>query len=124
MRRFGCCHASPMSLLMGLLALGLLLPALGGCGVSVAGHWRMVEAVPNREVFGFDNATFNRDGTFTATTTLEGKTTDETGKYRFDGFKLTLQPRGGGRRSYHAMRRMGKLEIVDQDRKVLLKQVR
>ena len=104
-----------------LAALLLIIPALNGCGVSVVGHWRMVQVVPNKEEFNIDDATFCRDGTYTATTTLEGKTTRETGTYRFNGFKLTLQPQAGGRRSYNAVRQLGKLEILAGKRKVVLK---
>jgi hypothetical protein len=103
------------------LAVGLLLPLLSGCGVSVVGQWRMVETVPNREVFCIDNATFNRDGSFSATVTIDGKTTQERGTYRFNGFKLTLQPAAGGRREFNAMRKLGNLEVTDRNRKVVLK---
>ena len=105
----------------GLLALLLALPGLGGCGVSVVGHWQMVTAVPNKDVFCFDDASFRRDGTFSAIYTFEGKTTLETGTYDFNGFKLILQPQAGGRRSYSAMQRFGKLEIKAGQYKVVLK---
>lgn len=104
------------------LAAGLLvLPAVAGCGVSVTGHWQMLKAVPNKEVFCVDDATFRGDGTYTATTTLDGKTTVERGTYRFNGFKLILRPEAGGQRSYNAVRRLGRLEILDGDRKVILR---
>jgi hypothetical protein len=102
-----------------LITLALLVP-LGGCGGAIAGHWRMTEVVPNKETFNIDDASFNRDGTFAATMTLEGKTTRETGTYKFNGFKLTLHPQGGGQRVYNALLKMGKLEVVDGKRKVVL----
>lgn len=103
------------------MALMVLAPALGGCGGALVGHWRTVEVVPNKDVFCIDDATFNRDGSFTATTTLDGKTTRESGTYRFNGFKLTLQPQAGGHRAYDALLKLGRLEVFDRDRKVVLK---
>lgn len=98
-------------------ALGLLV----GCSGSLAGHWRMVEVVPNRQFFCIDNVTFSRSGTYTATTTLKGKTLDESGTYKFNGFKLTFQPDAGGRRQYDAMLKFNELEIIDARQRVVLK---
>ena len=99
----------------------LLVPALVGCQGAVTGHWHLVKAIPNREVFCFDNVQFERDGTFAATTTVEGLTTDERGTYRFNGFRITLRPQGGGQRAYQAILKTNQLEIIDGHRKVILK---
>ena len=107
--------------LCGLAGLLLLAPVLGGCGVAVTGNWHMVEVVPNKEMFCIDNASFRRDGTYSATTTFDGKTTDETGRYKFNGFKLILRPEGGGQRSYTAYEQLGRLHILDEQRKVVLR---
>lgn len=104
-----------------VLVVAVLLVALSGCGGALVGHWRAIEVVPNREVFCFDDATFNRDGTFTATTTNEGKTTTESGRYRFNGFKLTLHPQAGGRRTFNALLQFGRLELIENERKVVLR---
>lgn len=104
------------------LALGLLalVPALAGCQGTIAGRWHMVEVVPNKLVFNIDDASFNRDGTFSATTTLEGKTAREVGTYDFNGFKLILCPQAGGRRAYNAVLKFNRLEVLDGKRKVVL----
>ncbi len=99
----------------------LALTTLPGCSGTLIGHWRMVEVVPNRQVFSIDNATFNRDGTYTATTIIKGKTLDESGRYEFNGFKLTFQPDGGGRRQYNALLKLNELEITDAKLKVVLR---
>lgn len=105
-----------------LLLAALLSPLpLVGCGGVLHGRWRMVEVVPNKEVFNIDDASFNRDGTYAATTTFAGKTNRETGTYRFNGFKLFLHPHAGGRRAYNAALKFNRLELLDGQRKVVLK---
>ncbi|MCK4341986.1 MAG: lipocalin family protein [Phycisphaerae bacterium] len=106
--------------LLGLAGL-LLFPLLGGCKGAIAGEWHLVKAVPNREVFSIDNATFSRDGTFSATTTIEGLTTDEKGTYDFNGWQLKLRPQAGGQRTYSTTRKVDRLEIRDGKRTVVLK---
>jgi hypothetical protein len=106
-----------------ILAGAVLLPA-PGCGLSVTGQWRLVKAIPSREVFAIDEAQFARDGTFAATVTIEGKTAREKGTYEFNGFKLTLRPQAGGQRRYDAVERFGKLEVIDGERKVILEKTR
>jgi hypothetical protein len=103
---------------------GVLLLCATGCGLSVTGHWRLIKAIPSKEVFAIDEAHFARDGSFTATVTIEGKTARETGKYEFNGFKLTLRPQAGGQRRYDAVERFGKLEVIDGERKVILQKTR
>ncbi len=103
-----------------VVAVFLVLPLAGGCSGALVGDWHLVEAIPNREVFSLDHATFRRDGTFSATTTIEGLTTAEQGQYDFNGFKLKLRPRAGGQRAYLASVRMGRLELADGSRKVVL----
>ncbi len=94
-----------------LCAAGLAL--LVGCSGTLAGHWRMVEVQPNRQVFCIDDVTFARDGSYSATTTLKGKTLEESGRYKFNGFKLTLWPDAGGCRQYDALLKFNELEILD-----------
>jgi hypothetical protein len=102
----------------------LLLPVLTGCGGAIVGHWYLAKATPNRDVFAIDDATFRGDGTFSATTTIDGRTADETGTYRFEGFALTLRPQGGGQRRYTTFLKLGTLEVKDGDRLVVLKKGR
>jgi hypothetical protein len=103
----------------GLVLAGLLLPVIG---CSIAGHWYMTEAVPNRQVFSIDDASFTKDGHFSATSTIEGVTREEEGTYKFTGFELMLRPKQGGQRTYVAQYQLGKLVLTDSDRnKVVLK---
>ncbi len=98
---------------------GLLL-CLTGCQGAIVGNWRLTDAVPNRQVFSIDNATFRGDGTYSATTTIEGVTNSEKGSYDFNGFKLRLQPQAGGQRSYTASLKLDRLEITDGKRHAVL----
>lgn len=104
-----------------LAACFALLGASTGCGGSLIGYWRSVEVKPNKEIFNLDHVRFNRDRTYSATSTIEGKTVKETGSYSFDGFKLKFRPQAGGQRKYNAILRFGTLDISDGDRKVVLK---
>lgn len=99
----------------------LLVPLLFGCQGAVVGNWYLAEAIPNREVFSIDQASFRRDGTFTATTTIEGLTSDEQGTYSFNGWELKLRPKAGGQRTYPAMLQADKLVISNGQRKAILK---
>ena len=98
-----------------------LLCALPGCSGALKGDWHMVEAIPNKDVFCMDDASFARDGSFSATSTIDGKTIREVGTYKFNGFKLTLHPQAGGQRQYQAVLKIRTLEITNGDRKVILK---
>jgi hypothetical protein len=102
-----------------LLALAVF-PATG-CGRAIVGDWHMIKAIPNKEVFAIDDAHFAREGSFTATVTIEGKTVREQGAYSFNGFKLTMRPQGGGQRSYNTVLKGRTLEIHDDERKVFLR---
>lgn len=102
-------------------ALPLLLCALTGCRGALSGDWHMIEAVPNKEVFSLDEVNFARDGGFSATSTIDGRTIREVGTYEFNGFKLTLHPQAGGRRQYEAVLKFRTLEIIDGKHKVVLK---
>ncbi len=105
-------------LLAGVTCAALLL--LGGCRGAIVGDWHLVEAVPNREVFSIDNASFRKDGTFSATTTIEGLTTSERGTFDFNGIKLKLRPQAGGQRTYSATLKLNRLELLDGKRRVVL----
>lgn len=95
-----------------------------GCGGVVVGSWTMERCIPNHDTFCFDNATFARDGTYAADLTVEGKSTRQTGAYKFNGFQLTLQPSGGGQRRYNATVKMGRLKIMNGKSRVLLRKDR
>ncbi|MCH8804770.1 MAG: hypothetical protein IH986_01610 [Planctomycetes bacterium] len=101
-----------------------LLPALGGCQGVIVGEWQMVQCTPNREVFCIDEAVFRRDGTYAATTTIEGRTTREIGTYKFNGFTLKLRPQTGGERSYGAVRHAASIEVTHDSNKVVLRKGR
>ena len=106
-------------LLAGMLGVLALLAA--GCSRVIVGDWHMAKAIPNKQIFAIEDAYFARDGTFTATVTIEGKTVREKGKYDFNGFRLTMRPQGGGQRRYNTVLKGRTLEIHDDERKVLLK---
>lgn len=111
-------------LLRGLAIACLVMPVAGGCGVSVVGHWRLEKAIPNKEIFAIDDAHFSRDGSYRAVVTIEGKTANEEGQYKFNAFKLTLRPQGGGQHRWNAVERLGKLEVLDGERKAILRKVK
>ncbi len=100
---------------------GVLWPLLLGCQGAIHGDWYLVEATPNRQVFSIDNAKFRADGTYSATTTIEGVTNNEQGTYDFDGFKLRLRPQAGGQRSYTVQMQPGQMQVGDSQRHVLLR---
>lgn len=104
----------------GVVATALLY-LMTGCSGALKGDWHMVEAIPNKDVFCLDDANFARDGSFSVTSTIDGKTIREVGTYKFNGFKLTLHPQAGGQRQYGAVLKFRTLEITDGDRKVILK---
>jgi|GEM_PF-2163178 len=108
-----------------MLSFGLLsalsLTFLAGCGGSIVGHWHLTKAIPNREALAIDDARFNRDGTYTASVTLEGRTTREEGAYKFNGFRLIMHPNGGGQHRYDTFIRGRSLEVHHGERKLILK---
>lgn len=107
--------------LLVLAASAIVLPALAGCQRMVAGHWTLLETTPNRELFRIEDATFNKDGSYSATTTVEGRTTVEKGQYDFNGFKLRLLPAAGGQHIYDAVLKVNRLELSSGSRRVILK---
>ncbi|MFQ5806263.1 MAG: hypothetical protein ACE5I3_07430 [Phycisphaerae bacterium] len=115
-------RAEQYALLLATVCPLLLLAS--GCGGVIVGHWYLVKAVPSKEVFAIDDAYFARDGSFTATITIEGKTAREKGTYEFNGFKLTMRPQAGGQRRYNAVVKLRTLEVLDGERKVILKKAK
>lgn len=89
------------------LLLMVLLVFAGGCAGTLAGRYDLIKATPNRDMFAIDNALFRGDGTYEATVTIDGMTTRESGKFQFNGFRLTLQPDKGGRRVFDASKPVG-----------------
>ena len=105
--------------------IALLVPLtailIAGCGGSINGNWHLDRALPSRQVFSMDNASFKGDGTFSATVTLDGRTLNHTGKYHFTGFKLTLMPKDGGQQTFDAYVKLNRtLELTDKDRHCVL----
>jgi hypothetical protein len=101
-----------------------LLWLLTGCGGAIAGDWHMIKAIPSKEVFAIDDVHFDREGGFAATVTIEGKTAREEGTYEFNGFQLTMRPQAGGQRRYNAVLKGRTFEVIDDDRRVILKKGR
>lgn len=102
------------------LAAITLLAALSGCTGSLAGDWKMISSKPNRETIAIDNVQFVRDGSYSATFTLDGRTSNEKGVFDFNGFKLTFRPSAGGSRTFNAVRKVNDLELRDGDKLVIL----
>ncbi|MBN2446577.1 MAG: hypothetical protein JXO22_07625 [Phycisphaerae bacterium] len=114
--RQASCRRHPrgsVCLLMGLLVLT-------GCGRSLAGRWQLVNASPGREVFALDDVEFTKGGQFTATATLEGRTRQQAGAYRYNGVHLVLLPSTGGQQKYNAQLSLNTLRLSDGDRRVTL----
>ncbi len=72
----------------------------------------------------FERGLRRRDGTYAATTTIEGRTTREIGTYKFNGFTLKLRPQTGGERSYGAVRHAASIEVTHDSNKVVLRKGR
>lgn len=105
-----------------LLAAGLL--ALTGCGVAIRGHWSLERATPNKATFSVDDATFNGDGTFEATLTIDGRTARETGTYQYKFNKLYLRPAAGGQRKFTAVVELKKLKIINGEQYAYLRKTK
>lgn len=102
---------------LALLAAPLLLT---GCAGAIHGRWHLAETARNKQFFSIDKAEFRPNGTYTATTTIEGVTHTEDGAYDFNGFTLRMRPVKGGQRSYTANVRGNELQIVAGPKKALL----
>lgn len=81
-----------------------LIAATSGCARTLVGTWQSEEVNPpeNAAHFNLAKVTFNEDGTFTASATYGGQNKQDTGTYKFDGFKLTLNTNEGKVREYAA----------------------
>jgi hypothetical protein len=93
------------------VTLALAACLLGGCRASLSGDWRLDQATPSRDEFCLEDVRFERDGSFAATTTIDGRTAREKGDFAFTGFQLTLRPAAGGERRYDAQLKFNRLEI-------------
>lgn len=107
-----------------LVTLAGCAASIVGCGGALRGNWKLIRAIPNKNVFAIDNASFNKDGTFSATITHEGHTNAETGRYEFKALKLHLMPTGGGSRTYNVVLHVKQIEIREGDRKAILEKVK
>jgi hypothetical protein len=105
---------------MMVLVLPVALLLLSGCSGAVVGRWQMAHTGLNRHVFAINKAEFKSDGTYAASATVEGVTSDETGDYEFDGFKLRMRPNRGGARVFDARIIGNELQLVDGKRKVVM----
>ena len=85
------------------LGLGLIV-AGSGCAGMLVGTWHSESVDPpeNAAHFNLAKVTFNDDGTFMASATYEGKNKQDSGTYKFDGLKLTLDTKEGKTRTYDA----------------------
>ncbi len=101
-----------------LAALAAL--AATGCTGTLAGRWRMVKCTPNRETFSIDNASFTSRGEYTANFSLDGRAEKEKGRFEFNGFNITFRPSAGGSRTFTAVLRLNRLEIMDGKRNCVL----
>lgn len=98
---------------MHIVAAGVLLAALAGCGIE--GHWSKMRAVPDAATdFRIIEMTLRGDNTFEADYERGGAvmTMDGTYTYNSDTKVLTLSMRDGEVRNYHA-------ELSPKDKDVL-----
>ena len=95
------------------LSLGLLV-ALSGCNNALVGTWRTESVNPpeSAKTFQLIKVTFNKDGTYTAAATEEGKSRQMSGNYDFNGFELKLENKDGTVRTYGAMLDSFKNELI------------
>jgi uncharacterized protein with FMN-binding domain len=85
------------------VGLGLIL-ALSGCSKALVGTWRTENVDPPEasKHFQLAKVTFNDDGTYQASATYGGKSHQDSGEFKFDGFKLSLETKDRGTRTYGA----------------------
>ncbi len=107
-----------------LKSLTPTLLLLAGCNAQLAGKWRLVQAAPNRETFAIDDAEFTRDGAYSLTATIEGRTRRETGEFKYNGFDLRLFPEDGGRRTFGASLEWRTLTLTDGEKRARLERVK
>lgn len=103
-----------------IAAYAAVLLFASGCGGVVVGHWRLVKSTPNREVFAINDLTLGRDGAFSGTVTIDGRTAEETGRYYFNGYKIIFRPAAGGQREYNALLQLNQLKISDKDKRQVI----
>lgn len=79
-----------------------------GCAGMLVGTWHSESVDPpeNAAHFNLAKVTFNDDGTFMASATYGGKNKQDSGTYKFDGMKLTLNTKEGKTRTYDAQYNM------------------
>lgn len=96
--------------------LAVLMLSAGGC--SIAGRWEAVSVSPDtaKDKFPLQMVTFDNEGMYSATCTMEGTTETSTGQYTWDGMKLKITPKEGTTRTYTGYQRMdGKLVLSHKD---------
>jgi len=117
-------YAARRNMCRRILAAGLitlLMGGLAGCQTSLTGKWYMSKAIPSPDVFAVDDVIFGRDGSYSAKTTIEGRTVVEQGTYSFNGYHLTLNPQSGGKHGWTTYRKHDRIEIKDGKKLVVLK---
>ncbi len=84
------------------------LMVLSGC--SITGHWKTVRIDPAdaADSFAFSSVDFDSDGRYSAVVKYDGKSRTTSGKYKWDGFTLKINPRDGDERSYRGELWLGK----------------
>ena len=96
----------------------LAVLVLGTSGCSIAGRWEAVTVKPDtaKDKFPLQMVTFDNDGMYSATCTMEGTTETSTGQYTWNGMKLEITPKDGTTRTYTGYQRLdGKLVLSHKD---------
>jgi hypothetical protein len=92
----------------------LAVLVLGASGCSIAGRWEAVSVKPDMAMdkFPLQMVTFDNEGMYSSTCTMEGSTETSTGQYTWNGMKLEITPKDGTTRTYNGYQRLdGKLVL-------------
>ena len=83
---------------------------VNGCGLT--GTWRTVAVRPEAERFPIVSVTFGENGQFTATSEEDGRQRTSTGRYKWNGLRLVLDPSPGSRKTYRGYRRLDRSLVL------------
>ncbi len=83
---------------------------VNGCGLT--GTWRTVSIMPEGERFPIVSVTFGEHRRFTATSEEDGRQRTSTGRYKWNGLRLVLDPGQGSRQTYRGYRRLDRSLVL------------
>ncbi len=83
---------------------------VNGCGLT--GTWRTISVRPEGERFPIVSVTFGEHRRFTATSEEDGRWRTSTGRYKWNGLRLVLDPGQGSRQTYRGYRRLDRSLVL------------